>query len=253
MDRRSLFVLLIFALGVLPGAIGGRAQAAPLPADATAISAPKSSVMKKTGEGCGWDYPCPPVPDFGRHIRRRDGGIYIHNNYGPVNVYVRGAPPPDATDRRPAAVRPCDAGVEGGIDCGEATNCGGFPCDENCGPLCWMRRFKKGYCGHGCWAYIEQSRIAAKERAIRREEQEEAARREERRLEREAREQSLRGCDYNKRCPPVPYKEPRREEARRWDERPRYENPRYEKQDDLTPREPFVGPRYLDTCTDGAC
>jgi hypothetical protein len=252
MYRRSLFVLLICLLGTLRGAISERAQAAPLRADATAISVPHSSVMKKIGQGCGWDYPCAPVPDFGRRFQRRDGDVYIHNNYGPVNVYVRGARPPEATDRRPAALRPCETGVEGGIDCGEPLNCGGYPCDENCGPLCWMRRFKKGYCGHGCWAYIEQSRMAARERAIRRDEQrEEAARREERRLEREAREQSSREC-YYKECPPrpypAPYKEPRREEATRW-----HEPPRYEKQDDLTPREPFVGPRYLDTCTDGAC
>jgi hypothetical protein len=206
--------------------------------------------MKKTGQGCGWDYPCPPIPDYGRPLQRRDGDIYIHNNYGPVNVYVRGAPPGGGTDRLPAR-KPCDTNGEGGAGCGEATNCGGYPCDENCGPLCWMRRFKRGYCGHGCWAYLEQSRIAAEERAARRAERqaEREERREERRGEREAREEYPRGC-YYKECPLPRDERPWREEARRFHERSRYEGPR---EDSLAPREPFVGPHYRDTCTGDGC
>jgi hypothetical protein len=250
MNRHSLCVSLICTLGVILGAINGEAGAAPLPSDAAAISAPKLSLMKKTGQGCGWDYPCPPVPDFGRRFQRRDGDIYIHNNYGPVNVYVHGRRPAETAVRSPEDL-PCDAGGEGGAGCDTGRDCGGYPCDEKCGPLCWMRRFKRGYCGHGCGSYIEQSRIAAKEREIRREEQrEEAARREERRLEREAAEESSSGCYYDyKGCPPR-YEQRPREEARRWSEPPRYEKPR---DDSLTPREPFAGPHYRDTCTDGGC
>jgi hypothetical protein len=263
MNDRSLFVLLICLLGVIPGAPGGRAQAAPLSMDAAAISAPAQSLMKKTGQGCGWDYPCPPVPDYGRRFERRAGDIYIHNNYGPVNVYVRGRRPAEETVR-PPQTRACEPVVEGDVACDVPRGCGGYPCDEKCGALCWMRRFKKGYCGHGCLAYLEQSRIAAEERAKRREEmREEAARREAIREEREARDASLRGC-YDRACPaprddrpcyerdcPAPrYERPWREEAHRGHERPAYERPR---QDSLTPREPFAGPDYRGTCTDGSC
>jgi hypothetical protein len=234
---------------VIPGAINSKAEATPFTTDATAISASKLSLMKRTGQGCGWDYPCPPVPDFGRRFHRRDGDIYIHNNYGPVNVYIHGRGPAE-TAVRPPDEGPCENGGEGGAGCDERRGCGGYPCDERCGPLCWMRRFKRGYCGHGCGSYLEQSRAAAEERAIRREElRQDAARREERRQEREARERSLHGC-YQKECPPPPYEHPPREEARRWFERPLYEKPRY---DNLAPREPFAGPHYRDTCTDGSC
>jgi hypothetical protein len=102
-----------------------------------------------------------------------------------------------------------------------------------------MRRFKRGYCGHGCWAYLEQSRITAEARAER----------EERSDEREARDEYLPGC-YQGGCPPPSYERPSRQEARRWYEPPRHERP---PQDNLTPREPFVGPRYQGTCTGGAC
>jgi hypothetical protein len=239
MNDRSLFILLICMLGAIPGAIGGRAQAAPLAADATAISARIPFLMKKTGQGCGWDYPCPPVPDYGRRFYQRSGDIYIHNNYGPVNVYAHGRRPAEETGR-PLEGRSCETGSEGGSACGVPRNCAGYPCDENCGALCWMRRFKKGYCGHGCWAYLEQSRAAAEEKA---------ARREERREQKEAREEDLRGCD-DRECPPPRYQRPWREEAQRWHEPPRYERP---PQDSLTPREPFVGPHYRGTCTDGSC
>ena len=35
-----------------------------------------------------------------------------------------------------------------------------------------MKRFSQGYCGHGCWAYREQSRSEAEERAAWQEEEE---------------------------------------------------------------------------------
>lgn len=249
MNRRSFLILFICVLGAISDVVNSRAQAAPLVADATAIAAPKASLIKKTGQGCGWDYPCPPVPDFGRRFHRRDGDIYIHNNYGPVNVYVRGGKPVEAVSRPPEG-RPCETVVEGGSACVERRNCGGYPCDENCGALCWMRRFKRGYCGHGCWSYLEQSRVAAEERVARREERrEEEDRREERREEREARDEYLRGC-YDRECPRPRYERPWREEAHRWHERPRYEKP---PPDSLTPREPFAGPSYRGTCADGTC
>jgi hypothetical protein len=49
----------------------------------------------------------------------------------------------------------------------------------------------------------------------------------------------------------VPRDEPPwRQEARRWYERPRDAGP---PQDSLTPREPYVGPRYRGTCVGGEC
>jgi hypothetical protein len=36
-------------------------------------------------------------------------------------------------------------------------SCGGnWPCDEKCGFLCWYRRIRAGYCGHGCDWYRER-------------------------------------------------------------------------------------------------
>jgi len=245
MNYRSSLILFICVLGAISGALGIGAQAAPLSMDAAAISAPKPSLAKKTGQGCGWDYPCPAIPDYGQRVYRRDGDIYIHNNYGPVNVYVHGRRHGEGAGWPPEA-RPCETGGEGG--CGERTNCGGYPCDESCGALCWMRRFKRGYCGHGCRAYLEQSRIAAEGRAERREEDREE-RREEKREEREARDEYPRGCGHDG-CPAPRYERPWREEARRWYERPHNER---EPQDNLTPREPFAGPHYRGTCTGGGC
>jgi hypothetical protein len=249
MNHRSLLILSICALGAITGAVCSRAQGAPLTAEATAISRPAQSLMTRTGQGCGWDYPCPPIPDYGRRFGRRDGDIYIHNNYGAVNVYVRGRRPAGEAVRPPEG-RACETDNEGAGACGERRNCAGYLCDERCGPLCWMRRFKSGYCGHGCSAYLEQSRIAAEERAARREERREGAgRREERREEKEARDEYPGGC-YDPGCARPRDERPWREEAHRGYERPAYEKPR---EDSLAPREPFIGPRYRGTCTDGSC
>ena len=48
----------------------------------------------RDGQGCGWDYPCPPDPGFGRPPSTRGSQVIIHNNYGSVNVSPGGAPNP---------------------------------------------------------------------------------------------------------------------------------------------------------------
>ena len=111
--------------------------------------------------GCGWDYPCAPDPGYGRPAYR-SGQVNIHNNYGSVNVYTSRRPGPPVSidpgfnpDFSPAPCR--------GEGC--RYGCGGYPCTEKCGTLCWLRRFRQGYCGHGCASYMAQARIEAEEKA----------------------------------------------------------------------------------------
>jgi hypothetical protein len=165
----------------------------------------------RAGEGCGWDYPCPPEPSFGRRHYPPQGQVYIHNNYGNVNIYLGGS-------RRHEPYREST----GALDCRDgACACGGYPCDEDCGPLCWMRRFKYGYCGHGCWAYREEERRVTEARA------EEEARRA-REYEREEREVHSYCYGYGTYVPPrCP--------------RPHY---RWPHSYSYSPRERFEGPAY---------
>jgi hypothetical protein len=107
--------------------------------------------------GCGWDYPCPPEPGYGRP-HYRSGPVTIHNNYGNVNIY---------TSRRHGSPPPEDPGVTPGACQGDGCRygCGGYPCTDRCGSSCWIRRLRQGYCGHGCQSYVEHSQIEAEERA----------------------------------------------------------------------------------------
>jgi len=157
MKHRSFLMLFLCALCAVSCAVSGFAHAAPPGAQALAIPASQRPLLLRTGQGCGWDYPCPPRPDIRRRYFREPGQVYIHNNYGPVNVYPGGSRGAERADywRRGE----CGAGA-----CGERRDCGGYPCDEKCGPFCWMRRINRGYCGHGCWAYREQARIEAEQK-----------------------------------------------------------------------------------------
>ncbi len=234
MIGRFFFLLSICVFGAcLTGA-----HAVPLAAKNAAAYAQSQSFAIKAGQGCGWDYPCPPVPDFNRRSFRREPQIYIHNNYGAVNVYPthrrRG-------ERGRPAERPCS--TDGGCEIGR--NCGGFPCDEECGALCWMRRFKQGYCGHGCSAYLEQKRQEDEERA----EREYEDRRLERREERARRAEITGGCDRES-CPPRRHERHWREVAPAWRDRPSPEAP---PPGDLTPQGRFDGPHYRGTCANRPC
>jgi len=145
------------------------AQAAPPSAAGLGASSDGPPLLLRVGNGCGWDYACPPEPGYGRPRHPRgNGNVYIHNNYGPVTVY-RGGPP--RSERPPA--------YGGGCPGGDCAGTGG-----DCGAFCWMRRIRGGWCGHGCWAYKEWQRLQAEEEARRAEEDREAEERErsERRL-----------------------------------------------------------------------
>ncbi|MGO9170502.1 MAG: hypothetical protein ACLP7P_00850 [Rhodomicrobium sp.] len=241
MKHRVFLLLPIFALCMLSCAAPGLAQAAPLSVKALAAPVQQPSILHRTGQGCGWDYACPPRPDFGRRSFRQ-GDVYIDNNYGPVNIFTGGprGPEPGAgfMERR-------DCGAPG---CAGGTDCGGYPCDEKCGPLCWMRRFKSGYCGHGCWAYREQARIEAEEREERRERRKE--KRERRREERlEEREE---GIDYPPSYYDRDYPLPPRYSRRRSEAEPAPPSER-PAPGAWTPRERFDGPRYPADCPRGGC
>ncbi len=241
MQLRSVPVLFFYALSAILCAHEGTASAAQPALEAFGIHTPP--LLMKAGQGCGWDYPCPPNPDFGRPMSQRGSQVIIHNNYGPVNVYPGG--------RMQRSRR-----LEGGAcrDGEYRWGCGNPSSPDRCGPLCWMRRFREGYCGHGCLAYREQARAEAEERA-------EYAEREERKRE-ERLENSEWDESFEKRagcarpyCPgnpppslPPPYYYDRPERA--------YAPPRRHEQPwpgGLAPRERFEGPRYPANCPGGGC
>jgi hypothetical protein len=155
-----------FLLAVCVAGVGhSSAQAAPFADQILSASPYISSVLTKAGYGCGWDYPCSPRPYLRRRSLGRAGEVYIRNNYGTVNVYEGGrrylhspeAPRPWAgyeEEVAPPYHRPLD------------DNCGASPCERECGPACWYRRFKHGYCGHGCDVYRERVRFEGAERIV---------------------------------------------------------------------------------------
>ncbi len=241
MQLRSVRVLFFYALSAILCAHNGTASAAQPALQAFGVHTPL--LLMRAGQGCGWDYPCPPDPGFGR---RRGSQVVIHNNYGQVNIYSGGA-------RRPGRH---EGGGESACRDGEYRwRCGNLSSADRCGPLCWMRRFREGYCGHGCLAYREQARAEAEARA---EDAEREERKREERLENFERDESFErraGCggphcpgDYPPPPPPPPppyyYDRPERTYAppRRYD-RPRLGDP--------LPR--FEGPRYPADCTHGGC
>lgn len=165
------FLTLLFTTGQSYAGAG----AAPLiqaPGFQDALS--KTSGLVKIGYGCGWDYPCPPRPDFGRAVNSQ---VNIDRVYGDVNVYSDGYrdvyrpyyPAPctsyrcrepveiDVVPYEPPPYYPPAYRVEE-IE-PPYPSCSGYPCSEKCGPHCWFRRFKNGYCGHGCEYYREKVRF----------------------------------------------------------------------------------------------
>ncbi len=241
MQLRSVRVLFFCAVFASFCAHNGPAPAAQPALQAFRVHVPP--LLTRAGQGCGWDYACPPDPDFGRPPNLRGSQVIIHNNYGPVNVYPGGAP---------------QSGRHEGGDKGDCRDGGRWGCGdpwsaEKCGPLCWMRRFRHGYCGHGCSVYREQARVEAEERA------EDAVREELRRerkhenFERDESFEKRATCDrpycpenYSPPPPPHYYDGPERAYA----PPRRYEGPH---PGDLTPRERFEGPRYPADCKGGGC
>jgi hypothetical protein len=234
MQSRFVPVLFFCFLSAIVCTPCGTASAVQPALQALASPGIQQPLLIRTDGGCGWDYPCPPDPGFGRPLYLRGGEVVIHNNYGPVNVY------------------PGDGAREGG-DRAESRECYVSPC-EGCGPLCWLRRFRHGYCGHGCLAYQEQAETEAEAR------EEDAERERERHAEAPLCEERFecRGECPEPRCrrgfalPPLPppayyYRRPQRAYAppRREERPPRVETPYNESgQGEPVPRERFEGPRY---------
>lgn len=159
-----LFVLAAASLAMAAAALlsaGGAAQAAGFHGQAAGNLAGAGSLVRKTGRGCGWDYPCAPRPSYGRvtvhKYNQRARTQFNIENYGDVHInyyegHRRGHGPkyskPYAHKRYSHKHRPhhnyrvsrCETGY----------------CRHRCGPRCWYRKFKGGYCGHGCDYYGEK-------------------------------------------------------------------------------------------------
>ncbi len=142
MKTRLFLGLLFSAL-----AIGMSATASNAGPVSTAFSPAlfETSAVVKIQYGCGWRYSC-------------SGGYGAPqvNIYGPVNVYTNGGWRPYYNSGWSSNYgdnwrwRGGYGNGQGGI------GCGGYPCDENCGVMCWYRRIRAGYCGHGCNVYRER-------------------------------------------------------------------------------------------------
>jgi hypothetical protein len=242
MAWRVFFTCWILSLGLL-GYLTRVVQASPWsppsfsPAQVTALYFHRTA--------CGWDYPCPPEPGFGRdgtswRHRRQPGQLYIQNNYGSVTVRVDGS-----RENAKAEAEGVPQCCEGERHTGDwPSPCGPEPCAperprEDCGVRCWWKRFRSGYCGHGCWAYREQARAEAEEK----EEREE--RRFEEKMEKEEGKEARGEAWYYPpdsgrhefEAPPRPRYIPYRDR----EVPPRYEQPRT---DERTPLGRYEGPKY---------
>lgn len=168
MHHRSFLVSMIAAALSLASSVFDPSQAGPF-AGVAANSAPERGALLAGYDDCGWDYPCPPPRPVPRRrpAYRRSDQVYIQNNYGTVNVYGRRghasepaeAPVPCCDDRERRDARTWEEGAR------EERDCGPNPC-ERCGPICWYRRFKRGYCGHGCEVYRERVRFERAKRTV---------------------------------------------------------------------------------------
>jgi hypothetical protein len=235
MKLRIVSILLVCGISAILDPRPAAAGAVPAGPQAFAERAAGQPLLQRTS-GCGWDYPCPPEPEFGRPAFRSDR-VTIRNNYGPVNVYPGFSrrsylPPPE----EPAYCLddPCRYG------------CGGYPCTEKCGTLCWIRRLRKGYCGHGCESYLEQAHTEAEERAAWKEEQAWKKMHKDDWMYEKRLECAPPACvpDYGAPPPPPPpyyYDRPPARASRRPSRPPRRNPPA---KPDLTPRKRFQGPQY---------
>ncbi len=233
MKLRLISILLVCSLSAITGMEPAVAGTAPAGLQTFAERAAGQPLLQRTG-GCGWDYPCPPEPGFGRP-RYRSGHVSIRNNYGPVNIY-------SGVSRRPYSPPP-----EEPVFCRDDPcryGCGGYPCTEKCGTLCWIRRLRKGYCGHGCVSYRDQARIEAEEKAAWKEEEAWKKHKDDWMYEKRV-ECAPPDCapDYNSpppAAPPYYYDRPPVRDYPPLPPPPRRGRPN----PDLTPREHFQGPKY---------
>ncbi len=158
MSTRLLFALVSLAAALVMGAATTSLRAAPISKAASSQPFAERSHLTKVEYGCGWDTACPPRPWYGQRSYRTPH-VYIENNYGTVNVYRT----PRRSYRQPAysSWRWREREYDGRRDYDDwrgYKRCDGDACAESCGIVCWYRRIRDGYCGHGCDAYREQAR-----------------------------------------------------------------------------------------------
>ena len=149
--KRRLFCALLFvafAGGLCTGAT--ISHAAPIYELALAPAPHEAPFLTKIEYGCGWDYPCPPRPSYGRRSYRTPQ-VYIENNYGTVNIHPSGG---RYRYDNPYPRRWREGRYE---EWDDNRRCEGDYCGEGCGLFCWYRRIRHGYCGHGCDVYREQA------------------------------------------------------------------------------------------------
>lgn len=154
MNRRPHFALGYFFAALVMCAAPASLVAAPVSKAASSLPSTELSTLTKIQSGCGWDYACPPRPWYGRRSHHTSQ-VYIENNYGTVNVYQAGR-----AHRRPhqSSWRWRESGDWRAYDdWRDDRRCDGDVCGEACGLVCWYRRIRDGYCGHGCDAYREQA------------------------------------------------------------------------------------------------
>lgn len=136
MKTRLFLGLLLAALAIEMSATTSNAG----PVSTAFSPALGTSALVKVQYGCGWRYTC-------------SGGYGTPqvNIYGPVNVYTNGGGYESAWTYN-------DSWRGGGGDWNwrGGVGCGGYPCDQNCGVMCWYKRVRAGYCGHGCDVYRER-------------------------------------------------------------------------------------------------
>jgi hypothetical protein len=147
MSKRLSHALFFSAVAVSLCAALVSSYAAPLGAASFSLSFAETSSVVKVQQGCGWDYPCPPRPWYGSRSYRTPQ-VNIENNYGTVNVYQR---------RKYNYGSANDSGrwSDGSYEWRDYPKCEGDSCRESCGVMCWLRRIRDGYCGHGCDSYRE--------------------------------------------------------------------------------------------------
>ncbi|MGA7324757.1 MAG: hypothetical protein WBX25_09800 [Rhodomicrobium sp.] len=231
MTKRFLVLLILPLVHAFFGLGACTARAAPSPPAFTIAPASRPGHVLAGYDGCGWDYHCPPRPDYRHRFRHRNGQTYIRSNYGTVNVYVNGGRRETGPNRaewdccEPGPRVPGAEAEDGGYD----RSCGGYPCREDCGPFCWMHRFRKGYCGHGCEAYRKRVHFERAERVV----------------------EYPRPIYYRDPSPaPRSYRPP---EPDLPETRYRSEEPYPPIRRDSAPRERFEGPKYPADCSYGGC
>ncbi len=222
MAGRSFLVPFFFTLATILSGLSASSVAAPRLAPR--VFNHSAALFKVGYDGCGFDNPC-EREEIPRHSGRRHSQPYVNNNYGTVNVYV---------DRHRRISRTVDASVdccagevwpeERGEEAEDRQNADG------CGPLCWMHRFRQGYCGHGCGVYGEKVEFERAHRIVE-----------------YPRPVFYRRPSFYREPAPEPYNERPSAYERRVPQRPleRVQKPRTP---DLTPRGRFEGPEYPAGC-----